>query len=379
MELKEAREQIDQIDRQLTDLFVKRMEVAQQVAEYKREHGLPVLDRERERQVIASRTAQAGEEMATYTRVLYNTLMDLSRSYQSGKNSRNSSLPEKIKGALERTPQQFPVDATVACQGVEGAYSQIACDKLFRQASITYFRTWEGVFQAVDKGLCRYGVLPIENSTAGSVNQVYDLMNRYRFHIARGIRLRVEHTLLARPGVTLGEITEVYSHEQAIHQCGHFLKDHPSIKVHVCENTAAAAQMVAQSERRDVAAISSRDCGALYGLTALGDSIQDNANNYTRFICISKELEIYPGANKTSMMLSIPHKPGSLYQIISKFASLDLNLTKLESRPIPGKDFEFMFYFDIDASIYAPETVELVAQLDEELERFTYLGSYLEQ
>ena len=154
MELKEAREQIDRIDRQLTDLFVERMQVAQQVAAYKREHGLPVLDRERERQVIASRTAQAGEEMATYTRVLYNTLMDLSRSYQSGKNSRNSPLPEKIREALERTPQQFPVSATVACQGVEGAYSQIACDKLFRQASITYFRTWEGVFQAVDEAGC---------------------------------------------------------------------------------------------------------------------------------------------------------------------------------------------------------------------------------
>ncbi|MEG2658931.1 MAG: prephenate dehydratase domain-containing protein, partial [Clostridiales bacterium] len=230
----------------------------------------------------------------------------------------------------------------------------------------------------VDKGLCQYGILPIENSTAGSVNEVYDLMKKYKFHIVKSLRLRVDHSLLAKKGVAIGDIKEIISHEQAISQCANTIKAMNGAKITLCENTATAARIVAESPRNDIAAISSEYCGDLYGLNILAENIQDCGSNYTRFICIAKDLEIYPGADKISLMLSIPHVPGSLYRIITRFSSLGLNLTKLESRPIPGKDFEFMFYFDIEASCYSEDVLKLLSQLDTELPQFSYLGSYSE-
>ena len=248
---------------------------------------------------------------------------------------------------------------------------------MFSYPSIMYFSGFEEVFKAVDSGLCRYGVLPLENSTAGSVNKVYDLMNKYKFYITHSIKLFIGHALLAPEGVSIGEIKEIFSHEQAINQCSDFIAS-LGVKVTVCENTAAAAKMVADSGRTDCAAISSKDCAELYGMKVLKSGIQNTDNNYTRFICISKKLEIYPGANKTSIMMTIPHKPGSLYNIISRFAALGLNLTKLESRPIPGSNFEFMFYFDVDASVYSDNLKALLSELENDGEQFSYLGSYSE-
>lgn len=378
MDLSQAREKINELDEQLVKLFSSRMELSSKIAKYKAENHLPILDRTREREVLNKVADLSGPELEAYSKVLFSTLFDLSRSYQNRLNGSASPLGGQIREALETTEQQFPTKVVAACQGVEGAYSQQACDKIFSLPNIMYFRTFEGVFQAVEKGLCQYGVLPIENSTAGSVNAVYDLMSRYHFYIARSIRLRVEHTLLARKAIPLSQIKEVFSHEQAISQCSAFLKNHPEIKVTVFENTAAAAKMVAESGRDDVAAISSRSCAELYGLTVLSDAVQNSENNFTRFICISKKLEIYPGASKTSLMLAVPHRPGSLYNIIARIATLGMNLTKLESRPMPGKDFEFMFYFDLEASIYDPETVRLICELDADLDTFAYLGSYSE-
>ena len=378
MELEREREAINEIDNQLSELFVRRMEAAARIGEYKEAHGLPVLDKTREREVLARMAEAAGPQLGDYAKVLYSTIMDLSRSYQNSRRGGDTAIGSQIRAALEKGEAQFPAGATVACQGVEGAYSQQACDKLFSRANILYFRTFEGVFQAVDQGLCRYGILPIENSTAGSVNGVYDLMRRYRFYIVRGVKLRVEHTLLAPAGVRFQDVTEIFSHEQGIQQCSAFFKEHPDIKATVCENTAVAARMVAQSGRDDVAAISSRACAQLYGLSVLSDKVQNSENNHTRFICISKELEIYPGAGKTSLMLELPHRPGTLYGVIARIAAQDMNLTKLESRPIPGKDFEFMFYFDIEASAHDPRTLSLIGQLERDLEQFTYLGSYTE-
>lgn len=378
MDLEQARKEINDVDSQLIPLFLRRMRAAGEAARYKKEHHLPVLDRTREREVLSKVTDAAGEEFEQYAQVLYTTLFDLTRSYEERLLNPPSKLEEQIHTALETTPQEFPKKAVVACQGVEGAYSQFACDKMFPMANIMYFRRFEGVFQAVSRGLCRYGILPIENSSAGSVTEVYDLMRRYKFYIVRSIRLRVSHSLLAKRGTELRDVREIFSHEQAINQCSEFLKGLKDVKVTVCENTAAAAKAVMESGRTDVAAISALSCAELYGLKVLGESIQNSENNYTRFICISKNLEIYPGAEKTSLMLSIPHEPGSLYALLAKFATAGLNLTKLESRPMAGKDFEFVFYFDVSASIYAPEVTQLLCSLDADLEQFDYLGSYSE-
>lgn len=376
--LDQMRNDIDAIDSQIAELFRKRMETSLDIARYKKENNIPVLNSSREKEVLHKVSEQVGEPFDGYARFLFNTIFEASRSCQNNYWAKESDLALEIREALENTPKLFPNKAVVACQGVPGAYSQAACEKLFEVPSIMYFNSFEGVFNAVEKGLCRYGILPIENSSYGSVGAVYDLMQNYNFHIVKSLRLRVSHNLMAKAGTKLSDVREIFSHEQAIGQCGEFLKSLKDVKVTVCENTALAAKMVAESDRTDVAAISSKECLDLYGLELLKNQIQVSDNNYTRFICISKKLEIYPGANRISLILSLPHVPRSLYHTIAKFSALGINLTKLESRPIPGSDFEFMFYFDLEASVYSQELINLLCELDNQPETFVFLGSYIE-
>ena len=378
MDLKELRSQIDEIDDQLVKLFCQRMDVAAQVAQYKKEKGLPILMPAREREKLQDVAKKAGPEMAGYTRTLYTMLFELSRSYQSKLFGGSKALYETITRAIDSTPKLFPQSAMVACQGVEGAYSQLACEKIFANPMIMYFKTFDGVFQAIDQGLCQYGILPIENSTAGSVTKVYDLMIQHNFYIARTFRLKIDHNLLANPGAKLEDIKEIYSHEQAINQCSAFLHSLKGVNVVPVANTAVAAEMVASSGRTDVAALSSRSCMELYNLKNLAASVQDKGNNRTRFICISKNMEIYPGSDKTSIMMVLSHKPGALYKVLARIYSLGINVTKLESRPIPDREFEFMFYFDLETSIYSDQFAELMCELESLCEEFKYLGSYTE-
>jgi len=374
----ELRARVDEVDDELAALFARRMQAVKEIGLYKKEHNMPILDPARERAKLAALGTDLDPALRRYLRIFFTSLFEMSRSYQAQSYRPPSELPQVIETALTQTPKVFPDSPPVACQGVEGAYSQQACDRLFDLPNIMFCNTFEGVFQAVDKGLCRYGVLPLENSTAGSVNEVYDLMNEYRFFIARGLRLNIQHSLLAPNGVKMADVREVFSHQQAIQQCSRFLKSIPNVKVTACENTATAAQDLAESGRRDAAVISSQECAELYGLATLSYSIQDTENNYTRFICITKGLEIYPGAHKTSIMLSLPHRPGSLYAIMAKFNALGINIQKLESRPIAGMDFEFRFYFDFDAEVYSDEFKQIIAELEQETPSFTYLGSYQE-
>ena len=379
MEINELRNQIDEIDAQLVDLFKRRMNVCADVAEYKRQNNMKVLDASRERALLQKVSELSGEEFEDYTRTLYSTILDLSRSYQHKRLGTGSELSAVIDSAQLSTSKVFPERATVACQGVEGAYSQMATERLFKAPAIMFFSSFESVFSAIEKGLCKYGVLPIENSTAGSVKQVYDLMVSRKFKIVRSVRIKIDHNLLANNGAKLSDIKEIFSHEQAINQCSDFLASiGEGVKITRVENTAAAARMVAESGRSDVASISSRSCASQYGLSVVSPAIQNNGNNHTRFICISNELEIYPGADRTSLMLVTPHKPGALYKILSRFNALGINLLKLESRPLPDRDFEFMFYFDIEASVYSSKLPQLLAELEQECEEFNYLGSYSE-
>lgn len=378
MDISQLRNEIDKIDDELVKLFGQRMDIAAQIADFKKENNMPILVPAREREKLVDVAEKAGPEMANYTRVLYSMLFELSRSYQSKRNESTSPLYQRITESIANTSNLFPQAAMVACQGVEGAYAQIACEKIFKSPFIMYFKNFEGVFNAIEQGLCQYGILPLENSTAGSVNKVYDLMINHNFSIVRTFRLKIDHNLLALPGAKLSDIKEVYSHEQAIGQCSAFLNNMPGIKVIPVENTAVAANMVAQSGRKDVAALSSRACEELYGLSCLADNIQDKGNNRTRFICISKNLEVYPGADKTSIMMVLNHKPGALYKVLARLYVLGINVTKLESRPIPDRDFEFMFYFDLDTSIYSEEFVQLMCELEDLCEEFKYLGSYSE-
>jgi len=381
MDLAEIRARLDEVDSRLIDLFCQRLALAEEVGAQKKETGTPILDPAREREKTAALMEQAGAanpDAVDYVPILCSLLFEMSRAQQEKIVRPSSQTSREIEAAIQNTPQLFPQNAVIACQGVEGAYSQLACERLFPTPNIMYFRDFEGVFAAIDGGLCRYGVLPLENSTAGSVNQIYDLMMRYNFRIVRSARLKVDHNLLAKRGTKLSDIREIVSHEQAISQCTAFLQSLGNVKVTVCENTAIAAQTVAASDRTDLAALSSRACAELYGLANLAGSVQDKGNNYTRFICISKDLEIYPGADRTSIMLTLPHKPGALYKILARFYALGINLVKLESRPLPDRDFEFMFYFDLETTIYSPKFVQLMSNLETLCEEMRYLGSYLE-
>lgn len=376
--IEESRQKIDAIDKEMIRLFCERMKVTCDVAEYKRVNGLPIYDPKRERELLA-KVADISEDLFDdYGKVLYSTIMALSKSYQRALSGIDAEVYPDIVNALENTAKIFPESARVACQGVEGAYSGIAACKLFDFPEISYFPSFDSVFDAIENGVCDYGVLPLENSTAGSVVKIYDLMMHHNFHIVKSVRVKIDHCLLAKHDTEFDEIREVFSHEQAINQCSKFIKEHPEIKFTPVANTALASMAVAGSDRNDVAALSSRHCAELYSLKNLISGIQDQGNNYTRFICISKNLEIYPGADKTTIMAATDNTPGSLYQLLSLFFAHGINITKLESRPMPDRDFEYIFYLDIDVSVYSPKLKTVLSELERFSGEFRYLGSYTE-
>ncbi|MGI6736905.1 MAG: bifunctional chorismate mutase/prephenate dehydratase [Anaerovoracaceae bacterium] len=377
-QLQDIRRQIDRVDDDILVLFRERMDLVRDVAACKQAAGLPIRSGGRETEILGRISDAAGPELARYARFFYSTLFDVAKSWQRASIPAASPLREAIDAARAETPELFPETATVACQGIAGAYSQEAAEKIFSFPRISYFNSFDKVFTAVEKGLCRYGILPIENSSYGSVSRIYDLMREHKFYICRSTRLRVSHKLLAKPGTPLSAIREVVSHEQALGQCSSFLQSLDNVRLTSCSNTAEAARLVADSDRADIAAISSADCAELYGLEILKDAIEISDNNYTRFICISRDMEIYPGSGRLSIMLSLPHRPMSLYHTIAKFSTLGVNLTKLESRPIPGSDFEFMFYFDMDASLASPDIENLICDFDRQPEPFVLLGNYTE-
>lgn len=381
MELSEIRKEIDAVDEEMTKLFVRRMACADQVAEAKRGTGKPVLDPGREREILAKVAERVGPALESEGKLLFSTLLSVSRGRQRAQLADDGMFAKTVAEAISATPAIFPSKANVACPGAEGGYSQQAAVAFVKFPSLFYFRDFESVFTAVEEGMCEYGVLPIENSTAGSVTQVYDLMAKHDFKIAKALKLRIRHVLLAPKGVKLADVKEIASHPQAIAQCAEFLKAHQGVRTVPASNTAAAAAELAKSGRKDAAVIASRECAELYGLDILADDISDTTSNFTRFICISRKTEIYPDANKFSLMMSLSHRPGSLADILIRFGAVGVNLTKLESRPVPGSDFEFRFIFDFEASPHDVRVVKLLSSLasDPEVEHFTFLGAYAER
>lgn len=379
MDLDQLRLQINQTDDQLIELFRQRMQLAGKVAEYKQEHHLPIFQPEREQQVLDRVSAQAGEEFAGGARVLFGSLMDVSKTHQqrilSQSGSASETLRRQIETALEAS-RSVPEQADVACSGVPGAYAHEAACRLFTSPELTFYPQFEDVFEAVADGRQTFGVLPIENSIAGSVVTVYDLLRKYRLTICKSYKLPVDHCLLMCEGGSADSITDIYSHEQALSQCSQFLRAHPEIRTHVYSNTAAAAQHVAQLKSPHAAAIASRACAELYGLKVLQSSLQNVSFNRTRFIVVSRDLIIPPDANKISLSMTLPHVTGSLSRTIMRFALQSLNLTKLESRPLPDTDFEFLFYFDVEGSMRDPAVLDLICSLAGDVSQFEFLGNY---
>jgi chorismate mutase/prephenate dehydratase len=378
MNLDELRNKIDGIDSEICRLFAERMQVVTDIARYKKENKMVVYHPSRARTVLHNISKQLGPEFEGYGRSLYHTIFDLSESYQTRVLSEDAEFFQHIKEITSKPPKPFPKRASVACAGCEGAFAHLAAERLFDLPEMMFVNNFNSVFRAINGGLCEYGVLPIENSLAGSVNAIYDLLNEHNVSIVRSIRLKVDHSLLTHPGVKLEEIREIYSHQQAISQCSEFLSTLKDVRVIAVENTAEAARMVAMSGDKTKASLSSRLCAELYQLQVLKNAVQNRDNNYTRFICIAKQPQIYSGANRTSIMMVIPHRPGSLFRILSRFNATGVNLVKLESRLIPEREFEYRFYFDIEASVYSSEFQSLMCELNTSGEQFKYFGTYAE-
>lgn len=378
MDITDYRKQIDGIDDEICRLFAKRMEVVYSIGKYKSEHDVPLNSGSREREILTRISKQLPPDMEDFGRVLYRSMFDISKAYEAMHMERTSILYKEISELINAQPVTFPKRAVVACQGREGSYSQAAAEKLFEVPEIMFNNSFEGVIRMVTDGLCEYGILPIENSTAGSVNEIYDLLVKYNVHIVRSTRVRVDHQLLAPKGTKLSDIRTIYSHPQAIRQCSHFLSTLKNVEIIPYDNTAMAAQKVSMDTSGKSASISSASCAQLYGLDTLAENIQNYDSNHTRFICIAKDAFIYPGSNRTSIMMVMANKPGTLFSVLSKFNATGANLVKLESRPIPNRDFEFIFYFDIELSAYDSKFASLISELDHCGERFKYFGTYQE-
>ena len=378
MELNELRSRINQIDDEMLELFLKRMDVSEAIAAYKKEHGRPITNKAREREILAEMMAKGGPDNELYVYRLFSTLMDLSKARQGELMTGGTKVGELVQQMLSKEEELFPKTGLVACQGVEGGNSQEACDRLFPRGSILYVKTFEAVFQAVNSGLCKYGVVPIENSSNGSVRSVYALMQQYQFTIVRSTRQWIHHTLLAKPGTKLEDIQTVYSHQQAIGQCSHWLDKQTGIRVVPCGNTALAAKMVAEDPDGHCAAIASKRCAELYGLEILSEDVQDSDNNYTRFVCITKDPVMFEGANHISLIVSCPHKPGALHEMLSKPAALGINMIKLESCPVAGRNFEFVFFVELEASVKERGVVSMLEDLERTNQEIWFLGNYAE-
>ena len=377
MELSEIREKINAVDDQLLDLFLQRMDLSEEVAAYKNEHHQPILNKQREREILAKVAEKSGDR-ERFSYHLFSTIFELSRSRQAELITAPTKVESQVKASLAAGGEVFPQTGLVACQGVEGANSQVACDRILPRGNIVYVKTFEAVVSAVESGLCKFGVLPIENSSNGSVRAVYTLLQEHNLSVVRSTRLCIRHELLAKPGVKMSDITEIYSHEQALGQCSKFLNGLNGVRVIPCDNTAMAAKMVAESGNRHAAAISSHPCAALYGLECISDAIQDSDNNYTRFFCIAKDPVIYAGANRISLIIACDNKPGALYEILSKLAALNINMTKLESCPVSGRNFEFIFFLELEASVQDPSVLPMLRELERSCASFNFLGSYTE-
>ena len=289
------------------------------------------------------------------------------------------SISEKLRDdILSATPLSDVSGTEIAYQGIKGANSHEAALRLFPEGSLRAYNSFEDVFKAVESGECAYGVLPVENSTAGSVSAVYDLILRYRFYIVGALDLAIDYCLAGLRQSELSDIEKVISHPQALSQCEEYINKR-GYETTACSNTAVAARDTAREKRLNLAAICSRKAAEEYGLKILDTHLQDNPYNTTRFIVISKKLCIADNANKVSLCFSLPHVTGALFHMLQRFDSLGLNLTKIESRPISGKDFEYLFYLDFSGNVKSEGVTELLCALSEEMHEFSFLGNYSEE
>lgn len=378
MGIEDIRKEIDSIDGKLIELFSKRMSAVQKVAEIKFGEGLPIFNLEREKQIREMAAAQVPPDVANYADSLYSYIFELSRCRQR-EIIREKGASDGVFAKLLREKVSPVLQPRVVVQGVEGAYSSETADILYPGADVSYTASWEQAVSEVENGEADYAVLPIENSAAGSVLEVYDLLLKYNLFIVKACPVYVNHCLLGVRGTNIKNIRKVYTHPHAFPQCKSFFSQNHRLEKIPYINTALAAKMVAQEGSFEKAAIASRECAHLYGLDILAESIQDCEDNCTRFVAVSKRLEIPEEANKISIAFTLPHVAGSLYRLLSRFALNGINVSKIESRPNKNRKFEYFFYLDFASNLKSRTTMNLLSSLQEELPSFTFFGNYYEK
>lgn len=378
-ELTEYRARIDAMDRELVRLFEERMDITQKVGEYKRSHGLPVLDPQREREVLSAKAALV-ENAALKADVvaLYETIMGLSRRQQRRLVREGEENLAYAAYLADRRNARLPVEhPRVVYQGEPGAYSEEACEGYFGPDVDSRGLPWfEDVFLALRNGEADYAVLPIENSSTGSIRQVYDLLAQYSFHIVGEWQVKVEHCLMALPGTGLEDIRRVYSHEQGLMQSEKFLDAHRAWQRIPTLDTAGSAKQVARERDRTAAAICSRRAARLYGLNILAEGVNHNAENYTRFVVVSPAPELPAQRDKISALFTLPHQSGSLHEILTIFAVHGLNLMKVESRPVQGKSWEYLFFLEFTGDLESPGMDGVLHELSQLAADMRVLGNF---
>ena len=378
-ELEQYRQEIDRIDGELVQLFLERMAVTGKVGEYKQRAGIPVLDAGREKQVIAAKTALTDDPARKAdVAALYEEIMAISRRQQRKLVREGAEEPGYAAYAAALAARREPVAAPrVVYQGEPGCYSEEAAVGFFGPEVSSRGLAWfPDVFAALERGEADYAVLPVENSSTGSIRQVYDLLAQYNYYVVGECQVKVEHCLMALPGVALEDIHTVYSHEQGLMQCERYLDAHRGGRRVPTLDTAGSAKQVAESGDRTAAAICSRRAAQIYGLHILAEGVNYNAMNHTRFVVVSPVLELRPGRNKISTVFRLPHQSGSLHEILTVFAVQGLNLLKIESRPIPGRGWEYLFFLDFTGDLAAPEMDGVLHELGQLAAEFRILGTF---
>lgn len=377
-ELDVLRGAIDEVDRQIVDLFERRMAITQKVGEYKQSAGIPVLDASREREVIEKKiSCLKNEGLKTDVTLLYETIMSISRRQQrrlvlEGENPDYSRIMSDL--ADVRQPVKQP---NVVYQGEPGAYSEMAAINFFGEdVSAKGLKQFRDVFAAIKSGTADYGVLPIENTSTGAIRQNYDLLTEYDCHIVGETTVKVEHCLMALPGATLDSIQSVYSHEQGLFQCEQYLHDHLDWRQIPQDDTAGSAMMVAKSGDLTRAAICSKRSADIYGLHILAENINSNAENTTRFVIVAPKMELREGRNKIATCFRVPHQSGSLHEILTIFAVHGLNMVRLESRPVQGHNFEYMFFLEFTGDLSDPGMPAVLRELTQSTDGFRVFGNF---
>ncbi|MCR5579984.1 MAG: prephenate dehydratase [Pseudobutyrivibrio sp.] len=376
-DLAEIRVEIDDVDKQILELFTKRMELACQVAEYKIATGKKVYDKVREEEKLDKLASYVEDDFNVQAvRELYSQIMSISRKKQFAILRDNGVSFDTGFNSVD----SFDFSDSVVCfQGVQGAYSQLAMLEFFGGDMKSSFHVdlWRDAMEAINTGKADYAVLPIENSLAGSIEENFDLLSEYNVAIIGEQILKVDHALLGVKGATINDIKTVYSHPKAIAQCdGYIRNEHMDWDVNNLRNTAVSAQKIRDDGDITQAAIGSVYNAKLYDLEILEESIQDDKNNETRFVIVSKDKKYLKSANKISLCLEIAHEPGSLYRILSNLIFNGINMNRIESRPIKGVNWQYRFFIDIDGNLEDGSVRNALIGLSEECVSVRVLGNY---